>query len=99
MKTSRVIYVHGASGFIGRHFIKKLAEYDANVFIFARKTSDLKYLDHSIHKGRITIDLYDTSLEDLISKYSGCKREEGVFVDFAWFGVFNEYRMILNKYQ
>lgn len=90
---AEIIYIHGASSFIGRHFIKKLVEYNIHIIIFARNTSNLKYLDNTNSKGLITIKFYDASLEDIVSKYpENNKQKDGVFIDFAWLGVFNKYR-------
>ena len=89
---TKKIYIHGASSYLGRSFIKKLLEQNTKVNIFARRTSDLSFLNEKKYENLIDIKFYDLSLNELFQNYQKGTPSDGVFFDFAWFGVFNEYR-------
>jgi len=85
-----LIIIHGASGFIGKNFTSYLLAAKYNIVIFSRETSDLGFLS-SYSQDLFTIYLYKTSLTELENIEFGF-RNNIVFFDFAWYGVFNEYR-------
>ncbi len=64
------ILVTGATGFIGKHLIKKLNEKNYNVIALVRNTSNLKILER--YKLNSNIEIYDSSyksIENIFVKY------------------------------
>lgn len=81
------IVVHGASGFLGRHFGRFLAMKKIPFVIIGRETSDLSAFD-SIENCKII--RYKTTLVETLNQIPAI--HDGVFFDFAWQGVFGSER-------
>lgn len=82
------VIIHGASGFLGRRFIKTLSATDNMVVAIARETSDLR----GIEEGANTVVLrYKKSLEELLA-YPSENLRGATFYELAWHGVFGANR-------
>jgi len=86
------IFIHGASSSIGRNFIPAILQSDTEILIFARRSSNLDFLDNYRSNRRINIVYYDFSLNELNPNSIKNESSGGVFFDFAWFGVSGKYR-------
>src|SRR5262249_42554197 len=81
------IIIHGASSFIGRHFIRMLSKSNFNVCVLARQQSKIGYLEDC---QKIRIIRYNKSLEEIDSLSIGFNRP--IFYEFSWHGVFGSER-------
>lgn len=94
---SQKIFIHGVSSSIGRNFIPAILKSDAEILIFARRSSNLGFLDNYRSNNLIKIVLYDYSLNELFSKRNKNENSGGVFFDFAWFGVSGRNRNLTEQ--
>lgn len=81
------IIVHGASGFLGKHFLRKLISEKIRVHILARKTSAIAEFEESSYT---TITRYDQSLSEIDPLQINLNSP--VYFEFAWHGVFGSER-------
>jgi UDP-glucose 4-epimerase len=81
------IVIHGASGFLGKHFVKKLISENVLVTILAREASLLPVVESN---PLVTIYRYKDSLEILGRQNIPVKFP--VFFEFSWQGVFGSER-------
>ena len=90
------IIIHGASGFLGKHFIKKLMTEKIPVVVLARESSDLSLI---LNNPGVKIYRYNKSFNELTK--IDIKVESPVYFEFSWQGVFgsdrnNEEQMSVN---
>ena len=81
------IVVHGASGFLGKHFIRKLIAEKIPVHVIARHSSEISEF---VNNDLITITRYEKSLSEIST--AGLTANSPAFFDFAWYGVFGTER-------
>lgn len=81
------IIVHGASGFLGKHFVRKLISEKNHVYILARRSSAI---DEFVKSSNTTIIRYDHSISEIDP--STIKINSPVYFEFAWQGVFGSER-------
>lgn len=81
------IIIHGASSFLGKHFLRKLSSLKAPAFIFARNTSSINEFKNN---PLFRIYYYEKSISEI--KNLNSSYQSPVFVDFAWNGVFGSDR-------
>src|SRR6185295_4934174 len=81
------LIIHGASGFLGKHFIRKLIAEKIPVHILVRKNSSITEFENY---QAIKITRYDQSLNEIDP--SKINVNSPVFFDFAWYGVFGTER-------
>lgn len=83
------IIIHGASSFLGKHFISKLISLNIPAIIFARESSRIDFFEHNpllkIHRYKRSI--FETGLKSL-------KPQMPVFFEFSWQGVYGAERNI-----
>ncbi len=81
------IIVHGASSFLGKHFVKKLVSKNLPVLILARETSKIEFeQSHPLVK----VARYKKFIEEI--QHHGFKLNAPVFFEFSWEGVFGSER-------
>lgn len=81
------IIIHGASGFIGKHFLRKLISEKFRVTILARASSDIQEFEKS---NLVTVVRYKNSLAEIDP--NSIQTISPVFFEFAWYGVFGTER-------
>lgn len=81
------IIIHGASGFLGKHFIKKLMAEKIPVVVLARESSDLSLI---LNNPGVKIYRYNKSLNELAK--IDIKVQSPVYFEFSWQGVFGSDR-------
>lgn len=75
------IIIHGASGFLGKHLVKKLIKNNTKHIIVARENSDLSYIKDFTHSN---IKRYKNSITEIELN----NIDNAIFFDLAWSGVF-----------
>ena len=83
------IIIHGATSFLGKHFVEKLISNGIPITIIARKTSDLSAFENN---SLIKIIRYKKNLNEL--NIESFKTQLPVFFEFSWNGVFGSERNI-----
>src|SRR5258708_925135 len=81
------IIIHGASGFLGKHFLRKLAAEKIPIVVLARETSKLSFIENN---SPVKIVRYKNSLPEVNS--TEINANEPVFFEFSWQGVFGSER-------
>lgn len=81
------IVIHGASSFLGKHFIRKLIAEKINVVVFARNSTSLSTIENN---PLVHIYRYQKSLDEINAKSIILKST--VFFEFSWHGVFGSER-------
>ncbi len=82
---SHKIIIHGASGFLGKHFLKALNNQGhRDVTVIAREGSKVS------SEGNHKIYTYKNNIKELMEDFSG--KGGGVFFEFSWHGVFGGKR-------
>lgn len=82
------IVIHGASSFLGKHFIKRLLSEKINIIVIARQSTDLGLLNES---SLVTIFRYKSCIEEVLNIYKPIGAQP-VFYEFSWHGVYGEQR-------
>ncbi len=82
------IVIHGASGFIGKHFIRAIIEKNIPVIVLARKSSKLNF-DETKYPF-ITVLRYEKNLSEINGE--ALNVHHPVFFEFSWNGVFGSER-------
>jgi UDP-glucose 4-epimerase len=83
------IVIHGATSFLGKHFLRKLISNQIPVTVFARETSNLSVIENN---SLVRIVRYKKSLNEV--KTDSLNLETPVFFEFSWHGVFGADRNI-----
>lgn len=81
------IVIHGASGFLGKHFLKRLISENIPVVILAREASLVPVVESN---PLVTLYRYADSLDILSGQH--IKVKDPVFFEFSWHGVFGSER-------
>ncbi len=81
------IIIHGASGFLGKHFLRKLILEDIPVIVIARESSRLPVAEGN---PLVKIFRYRHSLSELSTQHIAASAS--VFFEFSWHGVFGSER-------
>src|SRR5262245_17505119 len=81
------IIIHGASGFLGKHFLRKLIAEKIPVVVLARESTKLPGVE--LNSG-VRIFRYKSSLDEL--KKENLSMNKPVFFELAWQGVFGTER-------
>lgn len=81
------IIIHGASGFLGKHFLRKLIAEKIPVIVFARESSNLASIEND---SLVKIYRYKNSLSEINPEK--IKISSPVFFEFSWQGVFGSER-------
>jgi nucleoside-diphosphate-sugar epimerase len=81
------LIIHGASGFLGKHFIKKLLSENIPVTVLARRKSDLSFIGES---PLLNIFRYTDSLDEINT--FDFNVSSPVFYELSWHGVFGSDR-------
>jgi UDP-glucose 4-epimerase len=81
------IVIHGASGFLGKHFVRKLIAEKIPVHIIARHSSSISEFEN---KNFVSISRYEKSISEIDPHKIAVSTP--VFFDFAWYGVFGTER-------
>lgn len=81
------IIIHGASSFLGKHFIRKLIAEKNHVIVFARKSTNLSAIENN---PLVHIYRYQQSLDEINTDSIAINRP--VFLEFSWHGVFGSER-------
>jgi dihydroflavonol-4-reductase len=63
------IFITGATGFIGRHLVKKLTQTEHELYCLVRKTSDVRYLN-KLGVNLVTGDV--TDMDSIVKAMKGC---------------------------
>lgn len=87
MNTKTHFCVHGASSLIGNNFCRYLLSKKYAFTVFARKTSNLDFLEK---QPDVSVYRYGKSIFELVDKVPEIK--DSVFVNLAWDGVFSGER-------
>lgn len=82
------IVIHGASSFIGKHFLKRLSEEKIPVKVFAREDSILG-LNENVDL--IKVFRYKNELQEILN-HNNFNISNPVFYEFSWFGVYGDFR-------
>jgi len=88
------IVIHGASSFLGKHFIEFLLNTNNMVIAITRETSKLR--DYESIKN-LVIMRYKKSLKELMGR-SLTELSGSIFYEFSWQGVFGTQRNDLEQY-
>jgi nucleoside-diphosphate-sugar epimerase len=91
------IIIHGATSFLGSNFIKRLLQRkDIDIIIFVRNRSNVSFLVDS----SVKIYFYNESILELLQdeNLQSDICEGGIFYDFAWYGVYNEFRNSIEQF-
>ncbi len=83
MNSKTKFCIHGASSLIGKNFCRYLLSKKTDFVVFARRTSNLSFLENC---KKVKIYRYDTHISELIGKVPSLK--DSVFIELAWNGVF-----------
>lgn len=81
------VIVHGASGFLGKHFIRKLISQKIPVVVLARENSQIPFFENGPF---VRILRYKENIAELHSIHVTVKSP--VFFEFSWQGVFGSER-------
>jgi len=81
------IVIHGASSFIGKHFIKFLISKEVDLYIFARETSDISFCENI---PKVKIYRYNKTISEMTNQSISIRNP--VFFEFSWYGVFGSER-------
>jgi UDP-glucose 4-epimerase len=81
------LIIHGASGFLGKHFIKKLIQENISVTVLARESSNIGKIEES---KSVKVYRYKNLLDELSGKISFS--DSPVFFELSWHGVFGSER-------
>jgi len=85
---SRRIVVHGASGFIGRHFVRTALDCGNELLIVARGTSKISV---PTSESGLSVLRYERSIEELVGNINlDCA--DSTFYEFSWHGVLGRER-------
>lgn len=82
------IVIHGASSFLGKHFVKRLLAEKIKFDVVARDSAELSHLKNS---NLVSVFRYKNNIEEAVSNFvtgSG----NPVLYEFSWHGVYGEQR-------